>query len=494
MLSAVTRDRPPRKAWRRRLRGLVALVGLVLAGLLLPAAASAALNVFRGLNLPGLAARDNQSLAEPPDPTGAVSRDHYIEVVNARIAVFERVTLRRVAELDARAFWRAGFTGLMDPQIAWDDRARRWYLVMLRSGGDSPNALLFAWSKTSDPTDLNQGWCKLEVPSGRGSVDDFPKLGFSRRHVLIGTNVGRKGKVVFSRIWVIGKPRAVAGGCDRPPIRSFGNARHKLRDAAGAQAATPVPVVPVGNADRGYVVAAACVADPGADPNDPEEETGCSRAGKLLTVWHVTGPRGRPRLVRDGGIGVRAFRLPRAVPQRGTNRLLDASDTRLVQAVSNRDPRRGGRRLIWTQHTVAGRRHGSEVRWYALDPRRLAIVARGSVRKRRRWVFNAAISPTTKGDAAIINYNVGGSRLLPQLRARVAGRPNSEILLARSVAPHKICDPPPEDPYCRWGDYAGAVPDPIEPNVVWGSNELAGLPSESDPIGWRTRNFALTTR
>ena len=479
-----------------RLAGLVALACVGLLGLVNPAVATAALNVFRDLNLPGLAASDNESFGEPPDPTGAVSRDHYIEVVNARIAVFERDTLRRVAERDATAFWDARPAAVMDPQIAWDDRARRWYYAMLRSGGAKPNVLLFAWTKTSDPTDLEQGWCKLEIRSGRGLVDDFPKLGFSRQHVLIGTNVGRQGRVVFSRIWAIGKPRAVAGGCDRPPVRSFGSARRKLRDATGRQAGTPVPAVPVGNSHRGYVVAAACVEDPVSDPSEEEEEPACARAGKLLTVWHVTGPRGHPRLVRGGGIRVRRFRLPRATPQRGTGRLLDTSDTRLTQAVSSRDPRPGERRLIWTQHTVAGPRHGSEARWYALDPRRLAVVERGSIRKRGRWIFNAAISPTTRGDAAIINYNVAGSKLLPQLRARVAGRPNSEILLARSAAPHKVCEPPPEDPYCRWGDYAGAVPDPLEPDVVWGSNELTGPTSQSDAFGvhWTTRNFALTTR
>jgi hypothetical protein len=485
-----------REGFGRRVR-LWALLGLVLGGLLFPPGAGAALEVFRDLNLAGVAARDNQSFGEPPDPTGAVGRHHYIEVVNARIAIFERDTLRRVAERDGAAFWDAGFAGVMDPQIAWDDRTRRWYYVMLRSGGARPNVLLFAWSRTSDPTDLEHGWCKLEMRSGRGSVDDFPKLGFSRRHVLIGTNVGRKGKVVFSRIWAIGKPRTVAGGCDRPPVRSFGSAKRKLRDPTGRQAVTPVPVVPVGDPARGYVVAAACVDDPGPDPNDPGEGTpSCGRAGKLLTVWHVAGSRSRPRLVRDGGIPVRAFRLPRSVPQRGTNRRLDASDTRLTQAVSNRDPRHGGRRLIWTQHTVAGPHRGSEARWYALDPRRLSVVAHGSVRKRGRWVFNAAISPSTRGDVAIINYNVGASKLLPQLRARVAGRPNSEIILARSAAPNDVCDPPPEDPYCRWGDYAGASPDPTEPDVVWGSNQVSGPPAESDRFGihWRTRNFALTSR
>ena len=43
---------------------------------------------------------------------------------------------------------------------------------------------------------------------------------------------------------------------------------------------------------------------------------------------------------------------------------------------------------------------------------------------------------------------------------------------------------------CRWGDYAGASPDPQDDDVVWGSNQLNGNPNGDDPR-WITRNFAL---
>jgi hypothetical protein len=50
-------------------------------------------------------------------------------------------------------------------------------------------------------------------------------------------------------------------------------------------------------------------------------------------------------------------------------------------------------------------------------------------------------------------------------------------------------------PSCRWGDYAGASPDPVLPNVVWGSGQIVG-PSGAIVNGapnWETGNFALTT-
>jgi hypothetical protein len=334
----------------------------------------------------------------------------------------------------------------------------------------------------------------MEIPLGR-LFDDFPRLGFSAAHVLIGTNVFdvETRRFEFARVWAIAKPGGDVATCERPALTAFGSKRRPLREADGRLAVTPVPVVPVKQSRRGFIIAADCI--------DEESEEGaehtCQRhqpRGREINIWHVSGPPAKPRLVRDGGIAVPGFGVPDPVPQPGTNRRLDASDTRLTQAVSSSRPS-GGAPLIWTQHAVAGAGGRSVVRWYALDPRRLSVVRRGVIRKRRNWVFNAAISPTRSGRAAIVNYNVGGPRLLPQVRARIAGNnAGGELTLGRSFAANRICDR--DDPVCAWGDYAGASPDPLEPNVVWGSNQTMAPRRRHDLFGsyWATRNFALSAR
>jgi hypothetical protein len=45
---------------------------------------------------------------------------------------------------------------------------------------------------------------------------------------------------------------------------------------------------------------------------------------------------------------------------------------------------------------------------------------------------------------------------------------------------------------CRWGDYAGASPDPTLGGVVWGSNQLTG-DYANGLAQWVTRNFAVHT-
>ena len=49
---------------------------------------------------------------------------------------------------------------------------------------------------------------------------------------------------------------------------------------------------------------------------------------------------------------------------------------------------------------------------------------------------------------------------------------------------------------CRWGDYAGASPDPAAPTTgttgqVWGTSMLSAPGGSSSSSGWTTRNFAV---
>src|SRR5205085_777612 len=72
------------------------------------------------------------------------------------------------------------------------------------------------------------------------------------------------------------------------------------------------------------------------------------------------------------------YTLPANAPQRDSSSTLDTSDARLGQAVAARDPARGDRLHIWTQHTVAGGA-GALVRWYEIDPASRTVVQTGDV-------------------------------------------------------------------------------------------------------------------
>jgi hypothetical protein len=116
------------------------------------------------------------------------------------------------------------------------------------------------------------------------------------------------------------------------------------------------------------------------------------------------------------------------------------------------------------------------------------------VSKATHFVFNAAISPTRSGQDAVIQYNLGSGSLLAQIHASwhssdlAASATTGDILIGSSVAAAQdfSCNPGP----CRWGDYAGATPDPVAQDTVWASNQLIASASGTNPR-WTTRNFAI---
>src|SRR5260370_9640947 len=102
----------------------------------------------------------------------------------------------------------------------------------------------------------------------------------------------------------------------------------------------------------------------------------------------------------------------------------------------------------------------------------------------------------------MISYNRGSASLLPVDGAQT--RTNStplgqmdagEVILGSSSAADQEtafqgnCTSNP----CRWGDYSGATPDPVNPGVVWGSNQITG-PAIFGFAQWETQNFAISTR
>lgn len=441
--------------------------------------------VFGGLNKPGMFA--DEFSGTPPDTTGAIGPNHYVEFVNSvGITAYDR-NLNPLAGPVALADF-IGFPedSVFDPQIQWDENWGRWIYAMddIEEGPEG-NYLAFGWSKTADPTnlttefsgeELGAGWCEYFIFTGE-FFDDYPKLGHSDSGITIGTNVFTSG-FVGSRIWSIAKP-ASPQTCPELGIGSIG-AFGPLETEDGDTAFTPVPANTADSSPNSYVVAA---------------DSPFFTADAQIMGWHVSGAGGGATLVEDGNMAVSPFEFPANVPQPGTTELLDSLDARLTNAVAVTDPA-VGEEAVWTQHTVAGPGGRSVVRWYELLPAAQTVRQEGTISDPSHFVFNAAISPSTQGNSAAIDFNRGSSTLFPEMHAqsRDVSTPlnvmGNDVLLGTSAGAaadfscEGVFDP------CRWGDYAGASPDPAVAGVVWGSNQGLAAPSGED-ARWTTRNFAL---
>jgi len=450
--------------------------------------------VFGGLNMPGLTA---DGTATPPDSTGAIGPGEYVEMVNnefGEIGVFDRADLGLIEPTSLNNFVGVPETdddAVFDPQVQWDPVSGRWYYVadyVDSSGASDDNWLAFGWSFDDDADPLPfTDWCRFLIQNVPAELEDYPKLGHNDNHVIFGTNVfDADDDFVTARVWALAKPATGDNACTAPAGGFFGTAADPLESDPGVDASTPVPANTFESSADGYVVAA----------EDPTEVATANE----ITAWHVSGSAGAPTLTEDGDASVGSFDVPANVPQPGTIQRLDSLDGRLTQAVGRTDPD-AGELAVWTQHTVAGPGGRAVVRWYELlpdDSPAPAARQQGTISDPSQFVFNAAISPTDAGDEAVIDYNVGGSSLLAQIRAgsRESGTPLGQVggpvTLGTSVAAARdfSCDILIGDP-CRWGDYAGASPDPADADLVWGTNQTLGPVSAAD-AAWRTRNFALT--
>jgi hypothetical protein len=124
-----------------------------------------------GLNFDGM---NDVSGVTPPDPTGDVGKDHFVQMVNnnggSRFQIWNKQGQAVFGPALTSTIWsqvNAGSIG--DPIIQYDHAAQRWLMMEMKDFGN--NTLLLAISNTSDPT---KGW-KAFAFSTLG-FPDYPKL------------------------------------------------------------------------------------------------------------------------------------------------------------------------------------------------------------------------------------------------------------------------------------------------------------------------------
>jgi len=443
--------------------------------------------------------------SSPPDTTGAIGTTRYIETVNTRFGIYNRSTNALIGSgtLNQLA-GQASTVNTFDPQIIWDAYTNRFYYVndsIFTEGTD--NRLSFGFSKTASPNGAAD-FCHYNLNFGT-RFPDYPKLGDSAYFMIIGVNAfngtepeeerpaqaQRAGEFLGSDIIAVSKPPS---GTTCPAATTFkANVLHNIKDTAGNAVFTPVPANQIDASSTGYVVA----------------RNGSLPSTKLwfrsITRNSSTGfaVYGGPR-----GATVASYTFPPNAPG-GVNStvLLDTLDARNTQAVQSINPDRGTF-SFWVQHTinVSGR---SAVRWYEINPvPATPVVLRQGNISGSAFLFNAAISSDRKvrtgftsafGDNFVIHYSVtkgGSTGINPRIVAGSSvngGAVGSFVTLKTSASPYRdfTCS---TDTLCRWGDYAGANPDPVPPTtdrgVVWGANQWSAGTSTTS-ANWRTQIFAL---
>ncbi len=444
-------------------------------------------------------AGQRDTTAAPSDSTGAIGTTRDIELVNSRAAIYSRTSNTPTASgslLQLTGCATSACTdSVFDVQVIWDPALNRFFYTTMDTGSGSSggNLLTFGFSTTATPTLSASSWCRYSVGFG-STVPDYPKLGDTRDFMLIGTNDFSGSSFTGSTIFWLSNPPA-GSTCPLPSTFKIG-ITGTLKNADGTRAFTPVPANQTDSSSTGWAAAR-----PLSVP---------SGGATFLTVFKVTkSATGTATIPTTGtSVPVTAYKVPAAAPQPGTSFTLDTLDARLTQAVSAIDPVHGSVMALWTQHTVFGGA-GAQVRWYEIRPATHSLIQKGTISNSSLFTFNGAISPdrrvngTSKkfgGNMAIdVNQSSASALAAIKVASKVGANAISALtLVATSTAADTgfDCMTASSPNLCRWGDYAGASPDPAAPTTgttgqVWGTSMLSAPGGSSTSAGWTTRNFAV---
>jgi hypothetical protein len=422
----------------------------------------------------------------PPDPTGAIGPNSYIQLINLRYGIYGRdASLIDEGDLGALTLFPVG--ELSDPQIVWDPTAQRYYYLAI----DFYNsAYAFGYSKSADPRSSTD-FCHYYVGGFYDSLylPDYPKMAVTQDFVLVGTNVFLLAAFYNgSDVDWFQKPTDPV--C--PAQLGAGGIFSNLKNANGSQTSTPEPAVSADMTSGGWIVGSADVGTGSAN---------------YLTVFKVTkNAQGAAVISAPSAVTVGSYSMPANAPQNGTTQLLDTMDTRLPHAVAGYDPRIGAT-AIWTAHAVFGGA-GAEDRWYEISTAGTPSLSQsGKASDVGLYVFNGAISPDRASDDStdtsaltgrnmVMGFNTSSSTTFAAIRMvsqRGSGAQSGFVLVKQSVGPNVdfSCGSSLPD-VCRWGDYGGATPDPLKSagGEVWLSAEWNNPATDGSQPVWQTWNWS----
>ena len=130
----------------------------------------------------------------PPDPTGAVGKDYYVQGKNTAYRVYNKDGSSAGFSNQLLSLW-PGSTNDGDPIIMYDRYADRWFISQFQTDTDK---ILIAISETSDALGSYHAYT-FDVPVGGNAFPDYPKFGVWSNGYYMSANCSNNNCVVFER-------------------------------------------------------------------------------------------------------------------------------------------------------------------------------------------------------------------------------------------------------------------------------------------------------
>ena len=440
----------------------------------MPASTDASIGVnFEGLN--------NRNGTYPPDTQGDVGPNHYVQVTNVSVAIWDKSGTLLFGPADLNIIFD-GFGGACentndgDPIVLYDQLADRWLISQfaLPNFPNGPFYECIAISQTPDPTGA---WHRYEFLWSADKMNDYPHFGIWEDGYYMAVNQftevdldwAGQGAAVFERDAMLnGDPARMIQFDLYSSNPDLGGMLPADLDGPAPPQGTPAYFVEVDDDAWGFANDQLTIFEFHTDWTTPANST-FTHAGTLTTAPFDADMCGGARncIPQPGGIAV------------------DAIADRLMYRLQFRDF--GEYQAMVVNHTVDtnGSDHAG-IRWYELRSsgtgwsiHQQSTFAPDSD---HRWMGSMAMNG--RGEIAL-GYSVSSTSTYPSIRftGRIPGDPlnqmtqgEGEIITGSGYQ---------YGPDGRWGDYSMMSVDPVDDCTFWYTQEYYA--TTSGWINWQTR-------
>lgn len=384
----------------------------------------------------------------PPDPSGAVGPEHYVQMVNVAMEIFdlEGNSLFGPTMLDA-IFPNANNSG--DPIVLYDEDAERWFISQFQFD----NSIRIGISVSPDPLD-EWYWYSFQFPG----FPDYPKYSVWDNGYFVSSNMGGTNSAAFER------DKMLAGDATAQAILL----QTPNQGSNGFRTALPVDLEGVGESGRPAMIINVNDDAWGGQPDDHlriwEWDIDWTNPGdatlEVMTTLDVADFDGVP-----SGFGFSN------VDQPGADASLDAILDGLMFPAKYRDF--GSHASIVCCHAIQVPDNGTyQMRWYELrdEGDGWYVYQQGTYAPddTNRWMGSIGID--VAGNISMA-YSVSDDQdVYPGLRftGRYASDPLGEMTLEECPIVDGVGTQTGAN---RWGDYAQMTVDPVDGLTFWFTGE-----------------------
>lgn len=440
-----------------------------------------ALQNFNGINDIGIVVQNWQGVSAqgfaPPDPSGAVGPNHYMEMTNVRFQIWNKTGTSLLGPANLGTIW-SGFPGPWsgslndgDPIVLYDEAADRWLASQfsLPNFPNGPFYMLVAISQTNDPTGSwhRYGFAFTNMP-------DYPKFGIWPDGYYMSANSFSSGSLGY-----IG---AIAAVFERSQMLSGLTAQMVSFQNSSS---TTWSLLPSDNDGA---------APPAGAPNYFGQIHDNSRYGGSdgfdIFQFHVDWVTpGNSTFTGPTFISTSPYSGVSGIPQPSPGSTLDDLDVMTMNRLNYRNF--GSHQSMVVCHTINAGSGVAGMRWYEFRmPASWTLFQEGTYSPdgTDRWMGSAAIN--SNGDICL-GYSASSTSVMPEIRftGRLSGDPLGTMPITEETI---FSSSGVQTSLSRWGDYTQMSVDPAEPDVFWYVNQYQ--PSTGS-FNWRTRiasiDFAL---